>query len=412
MTPHVKLLLDTRYPKKNGLFPVKIRITYNRKQKYYPVGKDLSVADFDKAMSTEKPPKHLKKTSEMFTKRKAHALDVIDELKTFDFKSFEERFNGFTASLTNVKSVYDNYINQLEKNDQIGSADTYRYSFISLSNYSKTNLDFDDVTVEFLQGYERWMIQNEKSITTVGMYLRCLRTVINIAIESQVIPRELYPFGKRKYVIPAANNIKKALSINDIERIIYYDSGSQLAESIARDYWLFSYLSHGLNFKDIATLKFKNIDGDTINVIRSKTINSTKSKQKHISIPLLPESLQIIERLGNKDKSKESYVFPILKPKLTVVEQKKIIKQFIKTTNKYMDRIGDKLGIKTKVTTYVARHSFATIMKYNETPTSFIQEQLGHSSVTTTENYLASFDMDIKREYSKKLLTFNKNDNE
>ncbi|MBT4337021.1 MAG: site-specific integrase, partial [Bacteroidetes bacterium] len=198
MTPHVKLLLDTRYPKKNGLFPVKIRITYNRKQKYYPVGKDLSVADFDKAMSTEKPPKHLKKTSEMFTKRKAHALDVIDELKTFDFKSFEERFNGFTASLTNVKSVYDNYINQLEKNDQIGSADTYRYSFISLSNYSKTNLDFDDVTVEFLQGYERWMIQNEKSITTVGMYLRCLRTVINIAIESQVIPRELYPFGKRK----------------------------------------------------------------------------------------------------------------------------------------------------------------------------------------------------------------------
>ena len=413
MTPHVKLLLDTRYPKKNGLFPVKIRITYNRKQKYFPIGEDLSKDDFMLATRSEpEPPKRLKDMSDTFTKKKANALEIINELKTFDFKRFEERFNGFTTSLTNVKSVYDEYIKKLKKNDQIGSAVSYRYSFKSLSTYSNENLEFEDITIDYLEGYERWMTQNNKSITTVGMFLRCLRAVFNIAIDKQIISSESYPFGKRKYVIPASNNIKKALTINDIKLIISYDSGSQLAESIARDYWVFSYLSYGLNFKDIAKLKYKNIDGDTINVIRSKTINSTKNNQKHISIPLLPESLQIIERIGNSDKSRESYVFPILKPKLSATDQYKLIKQFIKTNNKYMDRIGQKLGIKTKITTYVARHSFATIMKLNGTPTSFIQEGLGHKSIETTESYLAGFDLDKKREYSKKLLKFTNTDNE
>jgi integrase/recombinase XerD len=413
MTPTVKLLLDTRYPKKNGLFPVKIRITYNRKQKYYSLGKDLSKDDFnDATSSTKKLPKELKDISKKFKQREGQALDIIDELKSFDLKRFDERFNGFTSSKTDVKSIYDKYIRELEKNDQIRTADSYRYSFKSISSYSKNNLDFDDVSAEFLNGYEKWMMKNNKSITTIGMYLRCLRTIINIAIEKQIIPRESYPFGKRKYVIPASNNIKKALPMNVIGLIASYDSGSSLAESNARDYWIFSYLSYGLNFKDIAKLKYKNIDGNTIKIIRSKTVNSTKNNQKHISIPLLTKSLQIIERLGNSDQSRENYVFPILKPKLSVNDQEKLIKQFIKTTNKYMIRIGKKLGISTRVTTYVARHSFATIMKFMDAPTSFIQEQLGHTSITTTENYLASFDIDTKRAYSEKLLSFKKSNNE
>lgn len=412
MIPHVKLVLDTRYPKKNGLFPVKIRITYNRKQKYYPIGKDLSKDDFKTTLSPDKLEKTLKEASDMFKKKEGKALDIIEELKSFDFKRFEERFKGFTSSKTDVTTLYKEYIKKLENNDQVRTADSYRYSLKSISSYYKNNLDFEDVTVDFLRGYEKWMTQKNKSITTVGMYLRCLRTVFNLAIEKQIVPRDSYPFGKRKYVIPASNNIKKAISINDIEKIISYDSGVSLAESIARDYWVFSYLSHGLNFKDVAKLKYKNIDGDTINVIRSKTSNSTKNNQKHISIPLLPESLKIIERLGNKDISRENYVFPILKPKLSVIDQEKLIKQFIKTTNKYMGRIGKKLGINTRITTYVSRHSFATIMKFSNAPTSFIQEQLGHTSVVTTENYLASFDLDTKREYSKKLLNFTKNDNE
>jgi integrase/recombinase XerD len=411
MIPHVKLVLDTRYPKKNGLFPVKIRITFNRKQKYYPLDIDLSKTDFENATSND-PKKILKTVSKKLTKELAKANDIADGLKLFDFKSFEERLNGFTASLTNVKSVYDENIAKLKKNDQIGSADSYRYSFKSLSNYSNENLEFEDITVDYLEGYERWMMQNNKSITTVGIFLRCLRRVFNIALKKKIISSESYPFGEEKYVIPASNNIKKALSINDIKLIISYDSGSQLAESIARDYWVFSYLSYGLNFKDIAKLKYKHIDGDSINIIRSKTVNSTKNNQKIISIPLLPESLQIIERLGNNDKSRESYVFPILKPKLSATDQHKSIKQFVKTNNKYMDRIGQKLGIKTKITTYVARHSFATIMKLNGTPTSFIQEGLGHKSIETTESYLAGFDLDKKREYSKKLLKFTNTDNE
>jgi len=80
-------------------------------------------------------------------------------------------------------------------------------------------------------------------------------------------------------------------------------------------------------------------------------------------------------------------------------QQKQTIHQVIKMTNKYMKRIGEKLGIEGDLNTYAARHSFATTLQRTGAPISFIQGRLGHKKSTTTENYLAGFEPEQEAEY-------------
>ena len=81
--------------------------------------------------------------------------------------------------------------------------------------------------------------------------------MFNEAIEDGIIRKEQYPFGRRKYVIPASRNVKKALTLSEIERIFNYTCQDGSAEQKARDLWVFSYLFNGANIKDIAMLKYQ-----------------------------------------------------------------------------------------------------------------------------------------------------------
>jgi len=217
---------------------------------------------------------------------------------------------------------------------------------------------------------------------------------------------ENYPFGKGKFEIPAGSNVKKALTVSEVGKIYNYPSLNGSSEERARDLWIFSYLCNGINVKDIARMKFKNIDRDSIVFVRAKTERKQRQNQKSIVVPLTPEIKRIIKRSGNKPTSKEQYVFPILREGLTPEKERALIQQATKTINKYIKRIVTDLKIKKEVTTYTARHSFATVMKRSGASTEFISESLGHSNLATTENYLASFEMDTKRKLAKNLLKF------
>src|SRR5439155_20985670 len=116
-----------------------------------------------------------------------------------------------------------------------------------------------------------------------------------------------YPFGRRKYVIPASRNIKKALELSDIEKIFFYEcSSDKTGEQQARDYWLFSYFGNGMNPKDIANLKYKNINGDYIHFERAKTERSLRNDPKPITVFLTEDMKGIIERKA-LNKIKISY---------------------------------------------------------------------------------------------------------
>lgn len=245
------------------------------------------------------------------------------------------------------------------------------------------------------------------SKTTVGIYARALRAIFNEAIDRGLISKENYPFGKKKYQIPTGRNIKKALSINDISKFYYYESEiSNEGEGKAKDFWLFSYFGNGMNMKDIALLKYKNIQGDYIVFERAKTERTRRSSPKPITIYITTEMHEIMAKWGNFKKSEDGYIFPILEPGVSPVRRKELIQQFVKNTNKWTKRIAEKLGIPFKVTTYTARHSFSTVLKRSGASTEFIAEALGHTDVKTTESYLDSFENDIKKQFALQLSVF------
>ncbi len=249
------------------------------------------------------------------------------------------------------------------------------------------------------------MTANGKSLTSVGIYLRALRSICNQAIEEGALKKEDYPFGKRRYQIPAGRNVKKALTLADIQKIFAYEPTTE-SEGKARDLWLFSYLANGINMKDICRLRYRDIDGDRLTFIRSKTERTSRKNLKPVVVLLSDEAKEIIVRWGIKPKQTDAFVFGLLTDGLTSDREYRTIKQVTKQVNIYIKRIAKAVGIEANVTTYSARHSFSTVLKRSGAPVEFISESLGHSDIRTTENYLDSFEDDTKRKYANALTAF------
>ncbi len=157
-------------------------------------------------------------------------------------------------------------------------------------------------------------------------------------------------------------------------------------------------------------MKYKNIDGEYLIFERAKTENSTRSSPKSITVYITEDLKQVIDFWGNKDKKPNNYLFPIFEHGITPLRQVELIELFVQAINDWMLKIRRKLGIEKKVTTYVARHTFSTIMKRSGVSTEYIQEALGHTNIKTTESYLDSFEKEVKKEFANRLIAFKEND--
>ena len=159
-----------------------------------------------------------------------------------------------------------------------------------------------------------------------------------------------------------------------------------------------------MNINDICRLKWEDIQSDKLTFVRQKTARSRKSNQTRIKVTLFPETLAIIERWAGRDRQPKKHIFPFLENDMPVLRERIVISQVIKITNQYMRGIAKKLEIESDVNTYSARHSFATILLQSEAPLAFISQSLGHTSISTTESYLGSFDDEKTKKYLSALL--------
>jgi integrase len=250
------------------------------------------------------------------------------------------------------------------------------------------------------------MLETGRSYSTLAMYVRCMRTIMNEAISEGVLDSSYYSFGRGKYEVPVGEGRKLALPLHSIKEIYHYENPADPITSRYRDLWMFSYLCNGANFKDILRLKFKNISGDEITFLRGKTVRTSK-KKKSIVVYLTDEMREIIERIGNPIQLPDNYIFPYLTGEESAEKEYEKIKDIIKRTNKHMKRIATELSI-PKITTYTARHSYATVLKRSGANIAFISESLGHSDLKTTENYLASFETEEREKNAKLLMAFEK----
>ena len=392
--PTLTYFFDTRSKLLDGNYPIKLTVYYGRQKKRYKTPFKATQEVYDRLLANrlrDDSTKQLKRQTVSWLDKQTL---IAESIVPFTFTDFEnilhaEKTKSRKIQLHDgVSSIYEKHIQSLNDEGRISTASSYGDSLTSMLSYKK-NLKVSQITTDFLKGYEKWMTDNGRSLTTVGMYLRALRTIFNIAIENEVIDASKYPF--KKYTIPAPQKISRTFKKEEIKLIINY-TAKRDADAIALDYWVFSFISNGMNFKDIALLKYGNINGDFIEFRRAKTKRTTKNNSLPIMVPLDESLLDIIRKRGNKSKKKEDYIFPIFKHGLTPKQEYVRNKTFIRNTNKRLARVGKELGLSLKVTSYVARHCFATIQKNNNAPLAYISEALGHSNLKTTQNYFGRFE--------------------
>ena len=385
---NASIYLDEKRPKKNGKCSVKIKVTHNRKRKYFSTGVELTPQDFETVFYGKRKTQSQKevKTKVEYFENKAN--DIIDLLNIFSFDAFEEKYLEDRNTVDSVSFAFDKYISNLKLENRIATAESYEYAKISIQKFNK-DLTFAEITPTFLKRYENWMIENGKSISTVGIYLRSLRAIYNL----QNINKSVYPFGtgKGKYTIPTSKNTKKALTVQEISQIYNYRAEPNSTKEKAKDYWLFLYLCNGMNVKDFCLLKWKNINGNMLTYRRAKTKRSQR-ESKTISVALKPESKEIIKKWGKPSSDKNAYIFPHLDSNMSAEQRKSVYYSLTKIINRYIRQIAKEVGINKNVTTYFARHSFATVLKRSGAKIEMISELLGHSNVGVTESYLDSFE--------------------
>ncbi|PKP20806.1 MAG: hypothetical protein CVU05_08230 [Bacteroidetes bacterium HGW-Bacteroidetes-21] len=399
----IKVLLYTSKVMKNGEHPIMLRVTQNRKSKYVSIGYSCRPELWDTENNSPSKKHPNKKLLDIVIKQKCidteKLLLSLDEKKKHysleDVRNKIKRKNGSQGLIPYIEGI----VSRLQKANKIGNATVYNDLKRSLSSFAGVNLLFSDITVSFLKKYEQNFLENKVKENSISYYMRTIRSVFNKAIADGEIEREMYPFDEYKISKLNTTTIKRAIPRKDIRVLegLGIDKSSRLFNSL--NYFLFSFYNGGKNFTDIALLTWQNIQNERLVYKRTKT-------GKIYNIALLPPAKKILDFYAETQRSNEDYIFPILSHSnhKTETSRKNRIHKIIGQTNSDLKTLSKEAKLNTVLTTYVARHSYATILKQNGISTSIISEALGHSSEKTTQIYLDSFENSVLDEANKSIL--------
>lgn len=384
---------------KNSESPLMLRICKDGKRKYESIGISIlpSLWDFKQNKPTRKCP-----NKEYIERLIAEKVKVYTD-KVIEFKSQEKEFTATSlmekvnkpVKRKTVQEVFNQYIQELESANRLRYADMYKCTMHSLIKFNKhLDIPFSDMDTIWLKRYEVWLQSQGLAINTLGTRFRHLRVIYNFAIEEKIVKSEYYPFNSFKVSKLSQTTAKRSIQKDEVLSVLNYQGQTPL-ECLAIDLFTFSYLAAGINFGDIARLTKDNILENRLIYIRKKT-------QKQIKVSLQEQAIKLIQKYSMPDNP---YLFPILS-NFHKTEQQKVnrIHKIIAKVNKSLKEIGERLNIPIDLTTYVARHSFATVLKRSGVNTSLICEALGHSSERVTQIYLDSFGNDQMEDAMKNLL--------
>ncbi len=392
-------IIDTSHPKKNGLYPVRIRVTFARARRYYPTGKDMTLEDWEKLEAAKS--RTLGAIRKDIENSYQIVRSIVEELASaggFSFDALNSRLKG--AASDTVNTMFRAKIESLRKADRIGSMLVYDNVLKGLERFAGERIRFDAVTKGWLERYADFLRDEDKTQTTISIHLRHLRAILNEARRLGVVKEAQYPFGRGRYEIQAGEGRKMALTLEQIGQIAGYDDGSDTTAKY-RDYWLFLYLCNGINVADFVKLRFRDIVNGEICFVRQKTERTTKTR-KEIRVIITDRMQTIIDRRGNVPDPNR-FIFPILDGQEDALALKHKTQYLTRAINKRMAEIGKRFGF-GNISTYTARHSFATVLKRAGANIAYISESLGHQDLKTTENYLASFERE-ERQKNAELLT-------
>lgn len=377
----------------NGESPLMLQVSKGGKRQYQSLGVSVNPKfwDFSKNKPKSNCPNReyiLKLILDKQAELQQRMLELNAEQKEYTTTTLlHDEHRKF--ELKTVKQFYQELIEQYKANDKCGNRLIYKSSYNSINVFTNGNLEipFSAIDVAWLNKYEKWLRSKGNKETTMSLMFRTLRSAYNKAIDSKCAHKSDYPFNDYRISKFDVSTEKRAIAKADILKFStdVRSIGKQQYVQLSKDIFIFSYLCGGINFTDIANLTKDNIiEGKRLHYIRQKT-------GKLIKLGLSEEAIQIIRRYAVESKG---YLFPILNAQLhkTPLQKQNRIHKMLGKVNKNLKLLAADLGVEANLTTYVARHSFASVLKKSGVNIALISEALGHSDLTTTQIYLDSFD--------------------
>ena len=394
----IKVILYEHKTLSNGSHPILISVIKDRKRKTISIGHSATPAQWN--LKQNLPNSKHPNQSKLISRIKRIKTDINDIIL-----EFENKKKPFTS--TDVVNEYQNkssddsfedyctkLINTFKEIGKNGNAVVYQSTLESFKGFSKSKKyllsDIDYSTVKKYQEYLSKKVniskdeKIEKKLTPNGIsfYLRTLRAIINRAIKDGLIKEANYPF--KNISIKSEKTRKRAVNKDVIKKVEELDVSDDKHLQFNKDLFMFSFYNRGMSFVDMAYLKVKSIENGRLNYTRHKT-------GQLFSIKITGKAQAIIDTYCKSNKP-DDYLFPIIYRKGNEYQDYRNAMRFM---NKELKKISTLLKLDVPLSSYVSRHSWATIAKKSGIATSVISEGLGHTTEEITQVYLDSFDNDV-----------------
>ena len=316
--------------------------------------------------------------------QRLEALDIPVNFETL-FDAKPARSVGIT-----IEGGFKAEIERLESLGKINSATKHKYALQVLNGYKPTTMALEAVDLDYLKGLELYLRQRGNKDNSIATRFAIFKAIYNKAVKEGKVMVKQNPFTLFQVGSLWAKTRKRAIDKDDIQRLIdleIVEEHTMEYRCLAKDLFLFSYFTAGMNFGDIARLRYKDIVKGRVNYSRHKT-------QKLLSFQLVPNALQIIEKYSRANHAQEDYIFPILDRSEHKTAQQIFnrLHKVLRKVNRELKTLGEQIGLEMPLTTYVARHTYATVLKRSGVSVALISESLGHSDLSTTQIYLDSFE--------------------
>ena len=281
-----------------------------------------------------------------------------------------------------VLDFMQNQIRLLRNANRLGTALNYEKTMKNFAEFlGGVNLPFSAMTEQLIADYNAFLVQRGMVRNSISFYMRIMRAVYNKAVRQKLVEQS-HPFTEVYTGIDRTR--KRAVSESVISQLYKLKLAEGIPLALARDIFIFSYCTRGMAFVDIAYLKKENIKNGVICYARRKT-------GQLLSVRIEPSIQRIIDRYSS---ALSPYVFPIL----TSTDTKLAYEEYqvaINNHNRLLRRLSKMLPVGCKLTSYVARHSWATAARNHNVPISVISAGMGHTSEQTTQIYLAMLENSV-----------------
>ena len=384
--------------------PICWRVTFKRQQVYYSTGFSFTLAEWNE-FSNKRLSKHQETKDSLdifFTDvLRKHAKNLSDKNK-FSFEALDSLLGR--SDILSLNDAHKEMIEKLTSQDRINYAGSFKNSLRSIEKYYNKDIPFNKITPSFLQNFQEKLEKDGLKKSSIGYIMRNIRTIINNNGKPYLQGDE-YPFGRGKYVIPTGTGRNIDLKLSQVHLLQNYPCTGKT--KLYRNLWIFSFYGNGLNIADLCRLRYSNILNDEFRFVRRKTQRNTNT-EKVVIFPILEPIRDIIKKHGNKDKS--GYVFPFINDSLTERQVIERINDVVRNINETVQSIAKKLKLPEGITTYSARHSFASIMENMNVPRKYISDSLGHANKSITEGYLGEYSREQRYNFNSKLLPVTQED--